>query len=153
MPQIESKKKPVLRRAPNRAFFVLANCLLADLPADSVFLLIQGFLFLLGNVATILRSHRALFLANLTVFPMQFSGLAFGHVASFHFLLDPLVLIGKAFVDFGAARVIFLPVVVGGESAGSHTAQHKGGSCENDVAGCAVHDQLPPELWVSGMRQ
>ena len=49
---------------------------LLDLVADLVFLLVQGALFLLGDVPAVLARHAAFLTANLRIFLVDFCGLA-----------------------------------------------------------------------------
>src|ERR1039457_2437229 len=86
------------------------EALLADLFADSIFLLVEGLLLLLGNMTAILACHRLLFLANLPVILVQRSGLGFAYLACLHFLVNALVLVCEALVHFGAAGMVFLPL-------------------------------------------
>ena len=80
-----------------------------DLPADLVLLLIEGSLFLLGDMPSVLRSHSPFFLPNLPILFVQLGSLRFGQRAVFDALVNPSVLVREPFIDFRPARVIFLP--------------------------------------------
>ena len=56
----------------------LGRMLSANLFADSILLLVQGALFSLGDVPTILTGLSALFLANSVAFSVKLMSLAFG---------------------------------------------------------------------------
>ena len=82
--------------------------LLADLLADGVLLLVQRLLLLLGDVATVLAGHQALFLADLPIVLVQGGSLRLAELALLHLGLDALVLIAEALVDLLATRVVLL---------------------------------------------
>ena len=59
----------------------LIEGLLSDLPADLVFLLVKGPLFLPGNMAAVLTRHDSLLSADLMVFRMEPCCFSLGHLA------------------------------------------------------------------------
>jgi hypothetical protein len=77
--------------------------------ANSVFLLIEGFLVGLGDVAAVMACHRTFFLADCFVFLMQRGRLGLRDFAALHFVVDALILIRQAIVDLLAAWVVLLP--------------------------------------------
>src|SRR5580692_5339894 len=92
-----------------------------NLLADAVFLLVQNFLFGLGNVAAVLTGHVPLFLANLVVVLVQRRRLTLRQRAIFNVVMDSLVLIVEAIIYLLAPRVIFLPGGVSRSGAGNRT--------------------------------
>src|SRR5450755_2635702 len=83
--------------------------------ADAIFLLVQHSLFILRDVAVVLRCHVALFLADLMVLRMFGGGLAAGQGAVPDVLVDAPVLVLEPIVDLGTSRMVLLP---GGLAAG-----------------------------------
>jgi hypothetical protein len=86
--------------------------LFPNLAANRVFLLVQGALFLLCDMAAILRRHRTFFLTNLTIILVQRSSLLLGHLTFLDLVSDPLILIGQTIIDLVAAWVSFGKVTV-----------------------------------------
>src|SRR6185369_9601825 len=84
--------------------------LLADFLAHHVFLLVEGLLVELGDMAIVHVRHVALFLANVTIVRVQHLCLGLGDLAILRFVVDALVLIGQAVVHLDAARVILVPL-------------------------------------------
>jgi hypothetical protein len=60
-----------------------------------IFLLIQSFLFLPGDMAIILGSHILFFLADLMILLVQLSCFLLAHLAISYFLVDPVILMGQ----------------------------------------------------------
>ena len=87
--------------------------LLADLPADGVFLLIERFLLGGRDVAVVELRHRPLFLADSPILAVKLAGLAFADFAFPHLAIDAPILILQTIVDLGASRVILLPLRLG----------------------------------------
>ena len=89
---------------------IQSSCLVlfSDLCADIVFLLIQGLLFLFGDVVAILGRHVTFFLANLAIFFVQPGCFGLGHIPLFDFVFDAIVLICQALIDLFTARMAFL---------------------------------------------
>ncbi len=81
--------------------------LLADLPADSVFLLVERFLLGGRDVAVVELRHRPLFLADRMILAVKLAGLPFGDFALPQLFIDPPVLVLQAVVDLGAPRWFF----------------------------------------------
>ena len=85
--------------------------LLADLPADGVFLLVERFLLAGRDVAVVELRHRPLFLADRPILAVKLAGLAFGYFAFPHLVIDAPILILQTIVDLSASRVILSPTV------------------------------------------
>ena len=94
-------------------FFLCLIGLLADLPADGVFLLVERFLLGGRDVAVVELRHRPLFLADRMILAVKLAGLAFGDFALPQLFIDPPVLVLQAVVDLGAPRVILLSFLIG----------------------------------------
>jgi hypothetical protein len=117
---------------------VAHHLLFADLLADGIFLLIKCLLFLLGDMAAVLRGHGTLFLTNLAIVLVQGLRLALGQVPFLDFLVNALVLVVQSLVHFMAARMI-LGLLRFPKRAGGHAANHKGSDCDEDATACKVH--------------
>ena len=119
-----------------------ANRLLADLSAYAVFLLIQRFFLLFGDMAPVLARHIAFLLADLMIFMMQFLCLRFVNLAVSVFSLDTSILVFQTTIDLGSTRVVVRP-------GASHGARRNADpeSCSKDrgknLAGCALHEVTP----------
>jgi hypothetical protein len=96
--QDHASASPLTRAPPDRS--------LADLVADLVFLLVQGLLFLPGDVAMVLAGHVRSLPADLAVFLVQLGGLGMGELAVSHFLMDALVLVLQTLIHLGAVGVV-----------------------------------------------
>jgi hypothetical protein len=83
-----------------------------DLPADLVFLLIEGLLLGAGYVAIIGLCHGPFFLADCMVLRVKLLGLAFRDFAFADFLVNPPVLVFQPTVDFLTARMFAAPTTV-----------------------------------------
>ena len=119
-----------------------ANRLLADLSAYAVFLLIQRFCLLFGDMAPVLARHIAFLLADLMIFMMQFLCLRFVNLAFSVFSVDTSILVFQTTIDLGSTRVVVRP-------GASHGARRNADreSCSKDrgenLAGCALHEVTP----------
>ena len=78
---------------------------MADLVAHTIFLLVEGLLFRVGNVTMVLRGHVALLTADKVILGMQMLCLTGRKFAFLAFLIDTMVLIRKPFVNLDAARM------------------------------------------------
>ena len=99
------KPERPLRPAPAHCDRLLAR---RDLAADRVFLLVQGALFPLGDVATVLRGHGAFLLTDLPVLFPDLRRLSLRHRAGLHVRVHALVLVCEPAVDLGATGMVFL---------------------------------------------
>jgi hypothetical protein len=119
-----------------------ANRLLADLSADAVFLLIQRFLLLFGDMALVLARHIAFLLADLMIFMMQVLCLRFVNLAFSVFSVDTSILVFQATINLGATWVVVRP---GTGHDARRNADHE--SCGEErgenLAGCAMHEVTP----------
>jgi hypothetical protein len=119
-----------------------ANRLLADLSADAVFLLIQRFLLLFGDMALVLARHIAFLLADLMIFMMQVLCLRFVNFAFSVFSVDTSILVFQATINLGATWVVVRP---GTGHDARRNADHE--SCGEErgenLAGCAMHEVTP----------
>src|SRR5262249_43195902 len=115
-------------RAASLFSFASLLGLLADLPADGVFLLVERFLLGGRDVAVVELRHRPLLLADRVVLAMQLLGLALGDFALPQLAVDAPVLILQAVVDLGAPRVVPLPLGLG--RGACHVTCH--GACHGD---------------------
>jgi hypothetical protein len=89
---------------------------MADLAVHAILLPVQHTLVGACDVATVPRSHVALFLANLMIFAVKLSSLAAAEFAVRTVPVDRRVLVREPLVDFCAARVSCVPFC-GGEGA------------------------------------
>ena len=119
-----------------------ANRLLADLSADAVFLLIQRFLLLFGDMALVLARHIAFLLADLMIFMMQVLCLRFVNFALSVFSVDTSILVFQATINLGATWVVVRP---GAGHGARRNADYE--SCGEErgenLAGCAMHEVTP----------
>ena len=110
-------------------------------PADLVLLLVKRPLLGLGDVAAVRAGHRPFFHPNPMILLVQLGCLPSADLAFAHFLVDPAVLIGKARIDFGTARVRLRPLTIGrcGGCLGESGAGGAGGAgecgCDQRAAG------------------
>jgi hypothetical protein len=109
-------RETVVHLCPPRMGLVEPSRVMADLAVHAVFLAVQHPLVGASDVATVSRSHVALFLANLMIFAVKLSGLAAAELAIRAVAVDCRVLVGEPLVDFRAARVSCVPFR-GGEGA------------------------------------
>ena len=77
--------------------------MIPDLPADPVFLLVQGPSFLAGDMAMILGRHHSFFPADLVVFPTDAVCLFLAHLSVFNLIVYPLVLAIQPVIDLNPA--------------------------------------------------
>ena len=94
-----------------------------DLTAGVVLLLIERFLLLFGDMAMVLRSHIAFFLADLMVVAFQAVSLCLAHLAVLYLVVDPAILVVETVVDFGTTGVglvKFTRLGKGGGGEGQH---------------------------------
>ncbi len=80
--------------------------LVADLFANRVFLLVQGVVFGLGDMAAFLAGIVTLFRANAAIFGVQVARLGVAQVAFLDFVVDAPVLVRQAGIDFRPARMV-----------------------------------------------
>jgi len=106
----EPPRSPAIMPLGRHGRWLTANNLLANLSIDRVFLLIQRFLLLFGDMAPVLARHVSFLLANLMILMVQLLRLTFGDFAFFAFLVDASVLVFQAAVNLGATRMVFRPV-------------------------------------------
>ena len=62
--------------------------------ADVIFLLVQGFLFLLGDMTMILGSHGFFLMPDLMIFVMQLTRFSLAHFTVGYFFINSVVLVG-----------------------------------------------------------
>ena len=105
----------------------LARLLRRNLLAEAVFLPVQHPLLGLREMAAILAGHVTLFLAHLVIFPVRRGGLAAGHRAVLHVIVNATILVVQAMIDLGAARMALLPIGFGRSAAGHAREQYRSG--------------------------
>ena len=83
--------------------------LLADLPADGIFLLVERLLLLGGDMRVVPASHIALFGADLVILGVQGGPLVLADLTVLHLSVDALVLVVEPAIDLRTTRVFRLP--------------------------------------------
>jgi hypothetical protein len=121
----------------------MANNLLANLSADCVFLLIQRFLLLFGDMAAVLARHVAFLLANLMILMVQLLRLTFGDFAIFAFPVDAQILVFQAAVNLDATRMVFRPWAGEATRRQSNYEARGEDDTRKNSAHFAMHDLTP----------
>jgi hypothetical protein len=122
--------------------WLAANSLLADLTADTVFLLIQRFLLLFGDMASVLARHIAFLLANLMIFMVQLPRLSFVNLTFSVFSVDASALVLQTTINLGTSWVVVCP---GAGHGARRNAERKSSRQDRGehLSDCAVHVVTP----------